>query len=213
VRVLPRAMRSLAQALSPAQADPADRHCDGGLGRLDDRDPDGLFEIVAVTDHAGAAHDQHVGAVMVSQPAANIDHAAEGHAAIGEFGDAEVGTLVAPRSLTIEACRAPEVAGPPPTREGVRDDAAPGRLTTPGPDAVAAEFGRLEDLTYQGAGAKPATLIRDRPDSPRRSPPRIFDCPKTQAIPIRFFGRPRAAPIIEPHRATANPTRAVGYSH
>jgi hypothetical protein len=46
---------------------------DGGLGRLDDRDPDGLFEIAALAGQAGAPYDQHVGAVLLSQPAANID--------------------------------------------------------------------------------------------------------------------------------------------
>ena len=47
-----------------------------------------------------------------------------------EFGDAEIASLIAPRTLVIEACRCPESAGPPPRSEN-RSGAAPGTLTTP----------------------------------------------------------------------------------
>ncbi len=49
---------------------------------------------------------------------------------LDEFGDAEVASLIGSRGLVIEACRGPEVDGPPPPRDG-RADAASGRLTTP----------------------------------------------------------------------------------
>ncbi len=65
---------------------------------------------------------------------------------LDEFGDAEIASLVAPRSLLIEACRAPEVDGPPPPRNG-RNDAASGQLTTPEASAVATEFDRIPPLT------------------------------------------------------------------
>ena len=59
-----------------------------------------------------------------------------------EFGDAEIASLVAPRSLIIEASRGPEVAGPPPTEEG-RNGATPnGRLVTPPIDSVKREVDR-----------------------------------------------------------------------
>ncbi|HEV3121919.1 MAG TPA: hypothetical protein VGY53_08460 [Isosphaeraceae bacterium] len=45
------------------------------------------------------------------------------------FGDAEITRLIVPRRLLIEACRSPEIAGPPPARDG-RADAASGHLTT-----------------------------------------------------------------------------------
>src|SRR4029077_5162515 len=70
----------LCQTPSPPQADAADRHCDRRLGWFDDRDLDGLFEIAAVARHPGAPHDEHVGTVLVAQPAADIDHASQGRA-------------------------------------------------------------------------------------------------------------------------------------
>ena len=42
-----------------------------------------------------------------------------------EFGDAEIAGLIAPRSLLIEACAVPEVAGPKAPRDGRRGGAAP----------------------------------------------------------------------------------------
>jgi dienelactone hydrolase len=74
---------------------------------------------------------------------------------LAEFGDAEIATLVAPRPLVVEACRAPAVAGPPPPREG-RSGAAPGALTTPSPDAVRAEVERARALV---AGLAPSVSI------------------------------------------------------
>jgi hypothetical protein len=48
-----------------------------------------------------------------------------------EFGDAEVASLIAPRALVVEACRGPEISGPP-AETSERKGAAPnGRLTTP----------------------------------------------------------------------------------
>ncbi len=58
-----------------------------------------------------------------------------------EFGDAEIASLIAPRALLVEACRGPEVPGPPPPRNG-RMDAASGRLETPPLASVRAEFRR-----------------------------------------------------------------------
>ncbi len=58
-----------------------------------------------------------------------------------EFGDAELASLIAPRALIIEACRGPQVDGPPPARDG-RKGAAPGRLVTPPLDSVRSEFER-----------------------------------------------------------------------
>ena len=62
-----------------------------------------------------------------------------------EFGDAEIASLIAPRSLVIEACKSPEVDGPPAPRDG-RKGAAPGRLTTPRLEDVRAELSRATAL-------------------------------------------------------------------
>jgi dienelactone hydrolase len=60
-----------------------------------------------------------------------------------EFGDAELASLVAPRSLVVEACGAPEVAGPPPASEQRKDYACPnGALRTPSLESVQTEIER-----------------------------------------------------------------------
>ena len=49
-----------------------------------------------------------------------------------EFGDAEIASLIAPRTLIVEACRGPEVNGPPAAVDGRSNMACPvGRLSTP----------------------------------------------------------------------------------
>ncbi|MHC4878847.1 MAG: alpha/beta hydrolase family protein, partial [Planctomycetota bacterium] len=65
-----------------------------------------------------------------------------------EFGDAELAGLIAPRSLTIEACAVPESAGPPAVRSGRRGGAAPGSVQIATLGSVRAEFDRAA-ATYQ----------------------------------------------------------------
>ena len=50
-----------------------------------------------------------------------------------QFGDAELMSLVTPRSIIIEACKAPELTLP-------SEGGAPARLVTPNPKTVKAEF-------------------------------------------------------------------------
>ena len=68
-----------------------------------------------------------------------------------EFGDAEIASLIAPRTLIIEASVGPEVEGPPEPREG-RSGAAPGRLVSPPTESVKAEFDRASQF-YKKLGA------------------------------------------------------------
>ena len=68
---------------------------------------------------------------------------------LDEFGDAELASLVAPRALMVEACRVPQVAGPPQPRDGRNSSAAPGRLTTP---SVATRASRVR--SGRGAGRR-----------------------------------------------------------
>ncbi|MBI1311854.1 hypothetical protein GC176_11225 [bacterium] len=62
-----------------------------------------------------------------------------------EFGDAELAGMIAPRSLTIEACAVPESTGPPDVRQGRRGGAAPGRIETATLGSVRAEFDRAAE--------------------------------------------------------------------
>ena len=68
-----------------------------------------------------------------------------------EFGDAELASLVVPRTLVIEYSEPPQISGPPPPRAG-RSGAAPGRLATPAWRGVAAEFQRARDLVGEPLG-------------------------------------------------------------
>src|SRR5437879_3800443 len=60
-----------------------------------------------------------------------------------EFGDAEIASLIAPRSLIVEYSAVPQVNGPPISREG-RGGAAPGKLVTPDFASVEAEVHRAK---------------------------------------------------------------------
>ena len=78
-------------------------------------------------------------------------------ALLTEFGDAEIGSLVLPRTLVIEHSQAPRVEGPPPAGEGRKPVAAPGRIETPPAEWVTSEFERLKRWAQAlpaGAGAR-----------------------------------------------------------
>ena len=63
-----------------------------------------------------------------------------------EFGDAELASLIASRTLIVEASRGPEIGGPPPAREGRMNSAASGRLVSPALADVQAEVERAKKL-------------------------------------------------------------------
>jgi len=62
-----------------------------------------------------------------------------------EFGDAEIASLIAPRGLVIHYTDEPEVDGPPEPK-GKKNQAAPGRLSTPEFDEVEEEYLRIDSL-------------------------------------------------------------------
>jgi dienelactone hydrolase len=66
-----------------------------------------------------------------------------------EFGDAEIASLIAPRSLIVEYSPAPKVDGPPPARSG-RSGGASGKLVTPEYETVESEFERARALLRPG---------------------------------------------------------------
>jgi len=75
-----------------------------------------------------------------------------------EFGDAELASLVAPRTLIIEASHGPELKGPPPPRDG-RAGAAPGVLASPSVADVRSEVERARKLLEGLAGTDAPRLI------------------------------------------------------
>ena len=64
-----------------------------------------------------------------------------------EFGDAEIASLIVPRSLVVEYSRTPQVDGPPAPSGGQVRVAAPGQITTPVFSDVAAEVERARGLS------------------------------------------------------------------
>jgi dienelactone hydrolase len=84
-----------------------------------------------------------------------------------EFGDAELASLVAPRTLIVEASAGPEVEGPPPPRDG-RSGAAPGRLVSPPPESVEAEFNRARQF-YENLGVG-ENIILVKPEAGNTAP-------------------------------------------
>ena len=86
-----------------------------------------------------------------------------------EFGDAEIGSLVLPRTLVIEHSRAPRVEGPPPPAQGRRSVAAPGRIETSAAERVISEFKRLKQWVAALPGA-PEDRVKLVPPDPRAGP-------------------------------------------
>jgi dienelactone hydrolase len=74
-----------------------------------------------------------------------------------EFGDAEIATLIAPRTLIVEHSEWPKIDGPPsPTPE--RRGAAPGKLATPERFKVEAELERARGLLPDSLGFAPELI-------------------------------------------------------
>jgi dienelactone hydrolase len=75
------------------------------------------------------------------------------------FGDAELAGLIAPRSLTVEAARGPEISGPPPATGGRSDSAAPGSLVSPQLSDVRAEAKRAQPIFEKLGVAKHLSCV------------------------------------------------------
>jgi dienelactone hydrolase len=65
---------------------------------------------------------------------------------LSEFGDAELASMIAPRSLVIEYSQAPKVDGPPPPTNGQMPYGAPGAIRTPAYSAVKGEIERAKAI-------------------------------------------------------------------
>lgn len=81
-----------------------------------------------------------------------------------EFGDAEIAGMIAPRSLTIEACAVPETDGPPPNKPGRRGGAAPGQIKSAELAAVKSEFDRAKPIYEKLKSGNRISLVVSGPD-------------------------------------------------
>src|SRR5262245_57211859 len=100
--------------LSASKLHGADGHRDRGLGGVDDGGAEGGLERGAVAGHAGTAHDDDVGAVLVAQLLADLDHAVERLLAGGRLGHAHVERSLA--GETVGEPHLPQVAHVPANR-------------------------------------------------------------------------------------------------
>ncbi len=82
-----------------------------------------------------------------------------------EFGDAEVASLVAPRTLVIEASTAPEVHGPPPATEPGGDRAASGQIHSPPLRSTRAEYARAR-AAFEALSAADRIHLVPEPSAP-----------------------------------------------
>ena len=69
-----------------------------------------------------------------------------------EFGDAEIASLITPRSLIVEHSEVPTISGPPKSQSG-RNGAASGRWATPGFNSVDREITRAHGLVNSFANS------------------------------------------------------------
>ena len=82
-----------------------------------------------------------------------------------EFGDAEIASLIAPRALVIDDVSPPAWDGPLPARDGRLPYAAPGRISTPDPQAVQREADRVRDVYSRLGAADRFTFLPRRVDA------------------------------------------------
>jgi len=111
---------------------------------------------------------------------------------LDQFGDAELASLIAPRALTIEACRAPEVSGPPEPRDGRNNSAAPGRISTPVLAEVQAELRRASKLVE---GLKPEYQIGLTASEHGKAEP--FSAPAIELFLKSLSPKAKLAPVSE----------------
>jgi hypothetical protein len=115
-------------------------------------------------------------------------------ALLREFGDAEIASLIAPRTLLLEASAPPRVDGPPAPAAGQRNLAAPGKLVAPELATVRAELDRARALVGEKLGAR-LQLVAD----PAGQPAAPFTAHAQSALLAALVGgsgavRPPAAP-------------------
>jgi len=70
---------------------------------------------------------------------------------LNDFGDAEVASLISPRTLVVENADHPKVSAPP-VCEDVRQSGAPGKLSTPSVASVQEEFLRASEINPDSDG-------------------------------------------------------------
>lgn len=116
-----------------------------------------------------------------------------------EFGDAELGAMVAPRSLIVEYSTVPKVDGPPPAVAGHRAAAAVGRLTTPPFDTVKGEFDRMNQLVPGGFQQR---VLLSHPTRPGQPADPFSSAASTQLLKTLGLTSALATPVLPAAKAS-----------
>ena len=114
-----------------------------------------------------------------------------------EFGDAELGAMVAPRPLIVEYSAAPHVDGPPAVTAGRRGGAAAGRITTPEWKAVNDEFRRIDQLVP--GGFQERTLVSN-PEKPSHLTEPLSGAAASHFLKSLGINAPTVPALISPGR-------------
>lgn len=114
-----------------------------------------------------------------------------------EFGDAELGAMVAPRPLIVEYSAAPQIDGPPVVSPGRRGGAAAGRITTPEWKAVNDEFRRMDQLVP--GGFQERTLISNA-EKPTHLTEPLSGAAASQYLKSLGINAPTLPPLVSPGR-------------
>ena len=116
-----------------------------------------------------------------------------------QFGDAEISSLIVPRTLIVEAAKAPEVVIPPGT------GGAPGRLTTPRLETVKNEVDRSNKLvaSLAGLGAPAIKLVTSGDDG---TGPFGSDGALGQLVAALSPGARRLEPLLDTAAAISRPS-------
>ncbi len=128
---------------------------------------------------------------------------------LGEFGDAEVAAMIAPRPLVIEAAKVPEVVTPLAAKPGRRAGAAPGKIQTAAVEAVRSEFARLSPI-YAGLKASDqVTLVDGTPDGNAGSAPALAAFLKGLGVKSEPVGESEPVKLDTPMDADARQLRQM----
>ena len=114
-----------------------------------------------------------------------------------EFGDAELGAMVAPRPLIVEYSAAFHVDGPPAVTAGRRGGAAAGRITTPEWKAVNDEFRRIDQLVP--GGFQERTLVSN-PEKPSHLTEPLSGAAASHFLKSLGINAPTVPALISPGR-------------
>src|SRR5919198_1288842 len=148
---------------SPTKAHASDRHHHSGLCRLDDRDPRGPLDPIAVLRHPRAAHDHGVGAIG-AEMSSHVDHPVERLGFVCEIDHRQLH-----RTLSCESPGEPHgVDHPQMARDRARQDGDHTKSLAEGESGEDAAFHNTQDRLLRCLARRVQARIAEAGDHERR---------------------------------------------